>query len=335
MLSLVDDSSWELSSTRAANTFFFMHSHSPSAVPGLVRAFAADALAVRVYEQQADLALDAAKQAQACLLDVINRNGSAAVILATGNSQLQFLDALVPLGGVDWSRVTLFHMDEYLGISDHHGASFRRYMRERVEARVKPRAFHYLAGDALLPLSECERYSRLLTVQPIDLCCLGIGENGHIAFNDPPVADFLDPHKVKLVKLDESCRLQQVGEGHFPNLDAVPQYAFTLTIPMLCSARKMLCIVPERRKAQAVHDSLKGPIGTACPVATLLWKILIFRYKSFWMQLLWTYIYRPKKTERYYDLVVLWRLKLLMNDQEINGIYFHLVKKLSLESIVR
>jgi glucosamine-6-phosphate deaminase len=242
-----------------------MHSHSPSAVPGLVRAFTADALAVRVYEQQADLALDAAKQAQACLLDVINRNGSAAVILATGNSQLQFLDVLVKLGGVDWSRVTLFHMDEYLGISDQHGASFRRYMRERVEARVKPRAFHYLAGDALLPLSECERYSRLLAAQPIDLCCLGIGENGHIAFNDPPVADFSDPHKVKLVKLDEACRLQQVGEGHFPNLDAVPQYAFTLTIPMLCSARKMLCIVPERRKAQAVHDSLKGPIGTACP----------------------------------------------------------------------
>ncbi|MBK7999279.1 MAG: glucosamine-6-phosphate deaminase [Verrucomicrobia bacterium] len=242
-----------------------MHSSSPSVALGLTRAFAADALAVRIYDTQSNLAADAAKQAQVCLNDVLHRNGSAAVILATGNSQLQFLDALVELGGVDWLRVTLFHMDEYLGITDQHRASFRRYMRERVEARVKPRKFHYLAGDALLPLSECERYSHLLAAQPIDLCCLGIGENGHIAFNDPPVADFSDPHKVKLVKLDEACRLQQVGEGHFPNLDAVPQYAFTLTIPMLCSARRMLCIVPERRKAQAVHDSLKGPIVTACP----------------------------------------------------------------------
>lgn len=242
-----------------------MHSSSPSAALGLTRAFTADALAVRIYDTQSNLAMDAAKQAQACLRDVLHRNGSAAVILATGNSQLQFLDALVALGGVDWSQVTLFHMDEYLGIGDRHRASFRRYMRERVEARVKPRTFHYLAGDAVLPLSECERYSRLLAGQPIDLCCLGIGENGHIAFNDPPVADFSDPHQVKLVKLDEACRLQQVGEGHFPNLDAVPQYAFTLTIPMLCSARQMLCIVPERRKAQAVHESLKGLISTACP----------------------------------------------------------------------
>ena len=102
-----------------------------------------------------------------------------------------------------------------------------------------------------------------------DLCCLGIGENGHIAFNDPPVADFNDPHKVKLVKLDEGCRLQQVGEGHFPNLEAVPQYAFTLTIPMLCSAERMLCIVPERRKAPAVRAALKDPIGTACPASFL------------------------------------------------------------------
>jgi len=156
-----------------------------------------------------------------------------------------------------------------LGIDPGHKASFRRYMRERVEARLHPRAFHYLEGDSLEPLAECDRYSRLLEAQPIDLCCLGIGENGHLAFNDPPVADFEDPRKVKIVKLDEACRLQQVGEGHFPNLDAVPQYALTLTIPMLCSARRMLCIVPEKRKAQAVKDSLQGPIDTACPGSIL------------------------------------------------------------------
>ena len=234
-----------------------------------VKILQADALAVRVYRAQNDLAQDAAAVAQRYLQETLARQEAASVIFATGNSQLQFLDALVVLGGVDWSRVTLFHMDEYLGIDVNHRASFRRYLRERVESRVKPKRFHYLEGDALLPLKECERYARLLAAQPIDLCCLGIGENGHLAFNDPPVADFSDPHPVKLVKLDEACRQQQVGEGHFPNLEAVPQYAFTLTIPTLCSGRRMLCIVPERRKAQAVKDALRGPISPACPASFL------------------------------------------------------------------
>lgn len=240
-----------------------------SSPPDPTRAFTVDSLPVRVHSTEGALAADAARAARELLNAALREKGEAAAILATGNSQLQFLDALVALGGVDWSRVTLFHMDEYLGLDDQHRASFRRYMRERVEARVRPRRFHYLAGDTLLPLTECERYTRLLLAQPIDLCCLGIGENGHIAFNDPPVADFADPHRVKLVKLDDACRLQQVGEGHFPNLDAVPQYAFTLTIPMLCSAQRMLCIVPERRKAQAVRDTLLGPIHEKCPASFL------------------------------------------------------------------
>lgn len=119
------------------------------------------------------------------------------------------------------------------------------------------------------PLAECERYTWLLKAQPIDLCCLGIGENGHIAFNDPPVANFDDPHSVKIVKLDHDCRQQQVGEGHFPSMDSVPQYALTLTIPMLCSAKRMLCIAPEKRKAKAVKEALEGPITTACPASFL------------------------------------------------------------------
>ena len=163
----------------------------------------------------------------------------------------------------------MLHMDEYLGLDEQHSASFRRFLRERVEQRLKPRAFHYIQGEAPEPLSECARYTRLLRAQPIDLCLLGIGENGHLAFNDPPVANFNDPHDVKLVKLDEACRQQQVGEGHFPNLAAVPQYAFTLSIPALCSAKRMLCIVPERRKAAAVEAALCGPITTACPASFL------------------------------------------------------------------
>ena len=234
-----------------------------------VNTLQADLLAVRVYRTQAELASDAARLAQQHLLKTLAQQSSAAVILATGNSQIRFLEALAGFGGLDWSRVTLFHMDEYLGIDADHRASFRRYMRERVETRLRPGQFHYLQGDALLPLAECERYIRLLSAQAIDLCCLGIGENGHLAFNDPPVADFDDPHKVKLVRLDEACRQQQVGEGHFASLESVPQYAFTLTIPMLCSARRMLCIVPEQRKAQAVRDALRGPISTTCPASFL------------------------------------------------------------------
>jgi glucosamine-6-phosphate deaminase len=142
-------------------------------------------------------------------------------------------------------------------------------MRERVENLVQPKAFHYLAGDCLLPLDECQRYTELLRARPIDLCCLGVGENGHLAFNDPPVADFSDPHAVKLVKLDDACKWQQVKEGHFPSLEAVPPYAFTLTIPTLLSARKVLCLAPEKRKAEPIKNALEGPISTACPASVL------------------------------------------------------------------
>ena len=237
--------------------------------PAPVRAFQADALPVRVHRSLAEMAQDAAHIAHGHLTGVLAAQSTAACILATGNSQIRFLEHLIALGGIDWSRLTLFHMDEYLGIDASHQASFRRYMRERVESRVKPGHFHYIEGDALLPLDECKRYSDLLEAQPIDLCCLGVGENGHLAFNDPPVADFDDPHKVKIVKLDLACKQQQVGEGHFPNLDAVPPYAITLTIPALCSARKMLCVAPEKRKANAVKNMIAGPVSPECPASIL------------------------------------------------------------------
>ena len=234
-----------------------------------LKTFTVDSLPVRIYRSQSEMAQDVARIAHGYLRERIKEQGSAAAILATGNSQIQFLKALISLGGIDWSKMTLFHMDEYLGLDANHSASFRRYMRERVETRVRPKMFHYLAGDAAQPLDECERYANLLKAQPIDLCCLGIGENGHLAFNDPPVADFHDRFPVKLVRLDEACRQQQVGEGHFPNMAAVPQYAFTLTIPTLCSAKRMLCVAPEKRKAQAVRDALHRPVSSACPASWL------------------------------------------------------------------
>lgn len=243
---------------------------APSANPHAAsRSFTVDALPVRVFPSIASLARDAAAAAHATLIAAVQERGHATAILATGNSQLQFLDALTAMGGIAWSQVTLFHMDEYLGLADTHPASFRRYMRERVAQRVRPKIFHYLAGDADEPIAECLRFQALLHAAPIDLCCLGIGENGHLAFNDPPVARFDDAAWVKIVKLDDLCRSQQVGEGHFPSLDATPQYALTLTIPALCAAKRMLAIVPEKRKAAAVSAALTGPIHTSCPASIL------------------------------------------------------------------
>lgn len=233
------------------------------------RQFKVDELDVRVYNTLEDLASDAALEVNTLLRAALKARGSAAVILATGNSQIQFLKKLVALEGVDWRKITLFHMDEYLGIRGDHKASFRRYLRERVETLVQPKVFNYIDGEADLPLDECERYSRLLQAQPIDLCCLGVGENGHIAFNDPPVARFQEKHLIKLVKLDDECKMQQVREGHFSNLESVPPFAYTLTIPALCSATRMICIAPEKRKAQPVKNALQGPVSTACPASYL------------------------------------------------------------------
>ena len=234
-----------------------------------IKNFVVDALRVRVYATQDELVRDAAREVQSYLQQAFLAQGRAAAILATGNSQIKFLEQLARLGSVDWSKITLFHMDEYLGLPVDHPASFRHYLRERVERLVKPKVFHYLEGDALLPIKECERYAQLLRAQPIDLCCLGIGENGHVAFNDPAVADFNDNRSVKIVKLDDACKQQQVGEGYFSNRESVPSYALTLTIPALCAAKKMICIVPEKRKAAAVQAALQGPISTQCPASHL------------------------------------------------------------------
>src|SRR5258708_18895625 len=236
---------------------------------GEVNSFTVDLLEVRIYPSQDDLSRAVAADVHAYLKEVIARQGEAAAILATGRSQIKFLAQLVAMPGVDWSKVTLFHMDEYLGIDGAHPASFRRYMRERVETLVKPKMFHYLRGDSWLPLDECERYTKLLRAQPIDLCCLGIGENGHLAFNDPPVADFEDKHFVKILKLDDLCKTQQLKEGFFPNLESVPPYAFIVTIPTLCSSKKIVCIWPEKRKAAPVKAALQGPISTDCPASIL------------------------------------------------------------------
>ena len=159
-------------------------------------------------------------------------------------------------------------MDEYVGVGPDHPAGFQRWIRERITDRVHPRQAHYIDGLAD-PDAECGRYAELLVDHPLDLCCLGIGENGHLAFNDPPVADFDDPLDMKVVELDRECRLQQVHEGHFPDIDAVPDLALTATIPALLRARTVLAVVPEARKAAPVRAALAGPVSTACPASYL------------------------------------------------------------------
>jgi glucosamine-6-phosphate deaminase len=227
-----------------------------------------DALTVHVDDVD-EMARDAAVEAADAIRGAIADRGEANVMLATGNSQLAFLVELIQLPDIAWDRVRAFHMDEYVGVAASHSASFRRYMRERVAAHLPIMEFHYIEGDAPDPGAEAARYAALLREYPLDLTCAGIGENGHLAFNDPPVADFDDPLAVKVVALDEASRRQQVGEGHFATIADVPTHAITVTIPALLLAERVLVIVPEARKAQAVRDALYGPISTACPASIL------------------------------------------------------------------
>lgn len=226
-------------------------------------------LRTSVFASNAAMGEAAADEARDIIVAAIKAQGHANVILATGNSQLTFLHALRGLPGIDWKAVNVFHMDEYVGIDPQHPASFPRFLRDHILDIVKPGAFYPVPGQAVDVEAACREYEALLKAHPADLCAMGIGENGHIAFNDPPFADFDDPVWVKVVRLDERSRHQQVGEGHFPNLAAVPTHAITLTIPALLSAKRILCIVPEARKAEAVEKSLLGPITEDCPASIL------------------------------------------------------------------
>ena len=238
-------------------------------MPAATKSFRVDDLLVQIYNSEVEMAQDVAEIAHEYLQHQIEQQNTVAVLLATGNSQLKFLDGLIALGGIDWSNIILFHLDEYLGINADHPASFQYFLRERVEKQVFPQRFNYIAGDALEPIVECDRYTKLLEAQPIDLCLLGVGENGHLAFNDPAVANFKDTAKIKLVKLDQINRQQQVKTGYFANLEAVPQYAFTVTIPMICTAKKIICLAPDTRKSKIVKEILQGYITTNYPASIL------------------------------------------------------------------
>lgn len=234
----------------------------------MTNSFQLENLDVHIFETKADLGARAAQFVSEKLSAALEKNGAATLILATGASQFEFLDSLKH-ENIDWSRITVFHLDEYKDMSIEHPASFRKYLKERILADVKPAQVYYLHGDAPDTDAVVQRYEHLLKQYDIDVACIGIGENGHLAFNDPPVADFDDPKLVKVVELDETCRRQQLGEGWFPTLEDVPTHALSLTIPAIMRARVISCVVPDERKAKAVHDALYGEISTACPASIL------------------------------------------------------------------
>jgi glucosamine-6-phosphate deaminase len=222
-----------------------------------------------IFKTKQQLGKAAAKAAADHIKKAIQTKGSTNIILATGASQFETLAELVHTEGIDWSKVTMFHLDEYIGLAPDHPASFRRYLHQRFVAKVGTlKAVHFVNGDAADPQAECDRLNQIIADHPIDLALVGIGENGHLAFNDPP-ADFYTDRPYIIVSLDERCRNQQLGEGWFERLDDVPTRAISMSIRQIIKSACIIASVPDRRKARAVKDALEGPLTNACPASIL------------------------------------------------------------------
>lgn len=227
-----------------------------------------DRLVIERHPDRGALGAAAGAAAAGLVRGLLAAQPEVRMIFAAAPSQRETLATLVRAEGIDWSRVTAFHMDEYVGLEPAAPQRFGRFLQDHLFGLVRPGRVHFLDGNAE-PAAECRRYAALLAAAPIDVVCLGIGENGHIAFNDPPVADFHDPVAVKLVALDAACRRQQVNDGCFAAFDLVPTHALSLTIPALMAGRHLVCAVPGPTKRAAVARLLSGSIGTDCP-ATIL-----------------------------------------------------------------
>jgi glucosamine-6-phosphate deaminase len=227
------------------------------------------AMNVRIFPTTKAAGEAAAESVAGALRDLDAERNAVGVIFATGTSQFETLRALTSISDLPWEKVHGFHMDEYIGIDGNHPACFRRYLREKLTTRVSMAAFHEIDGSAA-DLEEVRRdYMEKLNAADPQICLLGIGENGHLAFNDPHEADFDDPEPMKLVTLDRACREQQLAEGWFPSFDKVPKQALTLTIPTLLKVPRLVVSVPGKRKAASVRRTLRDPISMHCP-ATIL-----------------------------------------------------------------
>ena len=206
--------------------------------------------------------------AAALIADAIEQNGQANIILATGASQFETLKQLILEKDIDWSKVVMFHLDEYIGLTESSNASFRKYLKERFLEKVPALKASYLVNGENDPVSECHRLNTIIDLHPIDVALVGIGENGHLAFNDPP-ADFNTKKPYIIVELDEQCRKQQYNEGWFESVSDVPTRAITMSINQICKSKHIICSVPDSRKAKAVKDSLEEPVSNLFPASIL------------------------------------------------------------------
>ena len=234
-----------------------------------MKSFYKDSLKVNVYPSRADMGKAAADDISAKIRELLSIKDEISMIFAAAPSQNEVLAALVADPSIEWERINAYHMDEYIGLDSSAPQCFGNFLDAHIFGLVPFKSVNYIKSDVIDPDAESARYSSLLASADIDIVVMGIGENGHIAFNDPPVADFNDEKLVKPVKLDEVCRNQQVNDGCFAKIDDVPKYAITLTVPMLVSAPNLFCIVPAPTKAWAVKETLTGSIDEHCPASVL------------------------------------------------------------------
>ena len=243
-----------------------------------MKTFEIDSLKVKVFDTTAQMGQCAADELAERIKWLLARKDEINMIFAAAPSQVAFLNSLIVEEGIDWGRINVFHMDEYIGVDASRPQSFANFLSRSIFSLLPFRSVNYINGVAPDVQQECARYARLLEEHPVDIVCLGVGENGHIAFNDPAFADFNDPKLVKVVQLDPVCRGQQVREKCFDTLDEVPREAITLTIPALLRADWMFCIVPFTNKAEAVRRMLEEDICEACPASILRNKLNSFLY---------------------------------------------------------
>ncbi|MCJ7705196.1 MAG: glucosamine-6-phosphate deaminase [Desulfobacterales bacterium] len=236
-----------------------------------IHSFAVEKLRVKVFPDRKAMGNAAGEAVAAKMREILHTRKELFMVFASAPSQEEFLEELSQSQGIAWNRITAFHLDEYIGLPGDAPQNFGRFLRVRLFEKVRPGKIYYINGMAKDLEAECNRYASLLMNHPLDIACVGIGENGHLAFNDPPVADFQDPRLVKMVDLDPISQQQQVNDGCFDDLEEVPRNAVTLTIPAIFSAKSIFCMVPGPTKADAVRMTLEDPLSSACP-ATILRK---------------------------------------------------------------
>jgi glucosamine-6-phosphate deaminase len=235
----------------------------------MITTYKKDRITVQIFETRREMGHNAALQAAEKIRNLLENKESISVIFAAAPSQNEFLEALAIQPGIDWGRITAFHMDEYVGLAADAPQGFGNFLRRSIFSKVPFKKVFYLNGNAENPEEECQRYADLLNRYLPEMVCMGIGENTHIAFNDPHVADLNDPKTVKVVDLDQQCRQQQVNDGCFVSIEEVPRYALTLTVPTLLRPEAVFCVVPGENKAQAVYHTLNEPVASLYPSTSL------------------------------------------------------------------